>query len=1104
MAILILYPKTPNLRTIQLDKPSIVIGSAPNSDVCLENESISDCHARIEHKEDGYYLSSLAPGVFVNGTEITFYRLINGDQIEIADVIAEFMCSDDEALGDRMPALRAGTQLANSQHASEACPQCGLPVELNARFCPHCGLPRTSLPAARTNMAPASTRMDPLPGPGSLPVIAFLLSLTVVGAPLSLALGLITLSIIRRRGGTSQDRALAKWAVGLSYLWIVVGVLALAGWIRNSHLRDQREKIATSETQVIGALKDLACAQKYAHTVEFFDIDGDGVGEYGELLALLDVHSPFFDADLADGEAYDYQFSIQNPSEGRFLAVAEPLRYDLTGGRTFEIDQSGQIRGGDTKGVRYAQLSSPLPILQGVRSAFDDLDDEIAKDVLNFAQSLAFSPENEERKQRILKRLREDYSLTSVASELGSMEKTTNRFVAEQRAEAVYLEAQTALEEDNSDVAFAKLSEIMENHPTYSKIAAVERELSTLRSKIAQDRERAAKELFVQAEEGERQGLPQEEVQELFQRIEKLYPDTEVAARVLALKPELNRQMRETMAEEVFSELMGLSPESDYEKILNQANQLRRNYGETDFFAKVESALNKQERKASAISWRVKTQANMEAGEMRGALAQLESAMRENPDLQYDLRDLCTELYLRVAELIMKEGDARGALDYYTKANRQLQASGGQEVSPDILAKLHNDVGMADYERKDYEQARGHLTSAAWKYQEDAQFNMRLGAANLYSGLYQPAESALKQALTLRPDMEPALLYRAYLNIRIALMQERVLAGVFTLQDATETQGNARKEPVSATPQQQQSSSFIYLGNEGERVGGVVLNSPREEATLDAPKDLDLKYSNDAGSELTRLAASALDGQSPVPYPTDIDLFLSFDYQSSSRIVPALLQFLEGFAQQRTQRQLAVEKAKEPLGYTFEGDVIEAPASVIKAAKLESERSEKESLAEFSKQLGQLQLVTQADLTAQEELLDLLEEIKQRYRTALSDMQSVRDMQPNIRFMAERVQSQINKKYELISEAETSLSRGIMGEENLRKQMMNLAKKMASAGDSMDTLPRLREKASKGDTAQELGLTLEALRESMAIDIDLNELLSSAEGDVEEAGSVGP
>ena len=59
MATLILNPETADTHFVQLNQPSILIGRAPDADVCLEDESLADHHARIEQKPDEYYIISL-------------------------------------------------------------------------------------------------------------------------------------------------------------------------------------------------------------------------------------------------------------------------------------------------------------------------------------------------------------------------------------------------------------------------------------------------------------------------------------------------------------------------------------------------------------------------------------------------------------------------------------------------------------------------------------------------------------------------------------------------------------------------------------------------------------------------------------------------------------------------------------------------------------------------------------------------------------------------------------------------------------------------------------------------------------------------------------
>jgi hypothetical protein len=1114
MAKLVLHPESTDLRLFHLDKPSTLIGAASDADVSIQSETLSNHHARIEHKPDGYYIISLAntPSVFVNGIPVTFQRLKHGDRIEIGDVKALLLLdSADESAHEgsgygvpaqemMLPASMMSAGLTTIPRGPVRCPHCGMPLMPGLPSCPHCGMPLSNLPAMSMNFIP------PLPpsqiGPGILPLIAFLAALTVVGAPIALVLGLMTLSIIRRRGGTPRDLALAKWSIGLGLMWLMLGAVAAGGLVRQMQKRKQLAVVAAHEVKIIHALKNLACAQKYAQTIEFFDADADGQGEYGALPVLAQPKTPFFDTGLAGGEAYGYRVTIRNASESQFLAVAEPLRYGETGLRTFVMDQTGQIRGGDTDGKPFGQGTSVLPVLQGERNAYYEIDDEIAKDVLNYVKSISSTLADQEKKQRILKRLREDYALTSVGRELDGMGASVDQFVSEQQAQTAYLDARAALAKGDQDVALAKLMEIKSRHPSFSQIAAVERELGDLRSLIAQKREQAALDLLTQAETLERQGNRPQDVQEMYQRITNLYPDTEVATRVSSLKPELQRQLRDRDAEKIFSDLMELSPERDFDEILNRANQLRRNYSDTDLLSKVKTELAEKERKARANSWRARTEQNMAAGRMRGALGQLETAARENPDLLYDLRDLCIQLYRSVADSLMKEGDQRKALEYYEKLSQLLQASGSQDqVSPDLLAKLHNDVGQADYGNKAYKEARWHLASAAWKYPDDAQFNMRLGAANLYTGLYRPAEASLTRALAMQPDLVSARLYRAYLNMRVGLISERVLADRFK-QDAPPAgiENPVKDESAAAKPQQMS----VSVSGGGESGDDVVVNTSVVEGDsgVAAPKSLDIKSSNAGGSWFSRFAGNGPSDRLPVPEPTDIAPFLNFDYQSSSSILPGTLQVLDGLQRQRVEKELAASTGRAKAASVSQQS---ARDDMRQMGKMSLKVSEQKNIAAYHTQLKQLRTLHLKDADARKELCDMMGEMKQRISRAMSDIQSAGRYQPRIQSLTESVLSQIDKKYRLLDKAEALISGCMEDEVDTRKRMLEVAEEMLLKYNSSNSsdfasfdkqITDFRSQLLEEDGVLEVDRALRALRDSMDVRVDLDDILRAAEGNV--------
>jgi hypothetical protein len=1072
MATLTLYPDSANAQVVDLDQPTMLIGSGADAAIQLADASVKECHARIEHRPDGYYLISLVnpPAVFVNGVEVTFQRLNSGDAIAIGAVGGLFAMPDDAGRAEERPAVEEVTEAWNRPGSSTAlaiqpqsvsvCPRCGHHMEPGARACAQCGLNVSNLPAMPMDYIPPTPISQS--GAGILPIIALLGALTVVGAPVGLVLGLMSLVIIRRKGGTARDYRMAQWSIGLGLLWIMLAMLALGGAVWKGHRREQLNRADVNETKVIRALKNLACAQKYTHTIEYCDTDGDGNSEYGDLAVLAETQSPFFDADLVDGEAYGYRFSVREASEGSFLAVAQPLVHNRTGKRTFAIDQTGQIRGGETEGETFSQIASVLPILHGERSAYYRLDDEIAKDVLNYAQSLSSSPEDQEKKRRILMRVRKEFALTTVGRELEGMEDSVDRAVTENRAQVLYWEAEQALEEGEQDVALAKLQEIEDQYPSFSKIASVERELATLRSTIAQQREQEAQALFDQAEELERSGAAQLEVQQLYQQIEKLYPDTEVAERIAALKPELKRQFRESNAKAIFSELMELSPENDYEMILSQANQFRRNYNDTDLYAKVESELNEKERSARANSWRFRTEQSIAAGRMRGALAELEAAIRENPDLQYDLRDLCIRLYRSAAEQLMKEGDARGALTYYTRLDRVLKVSKSEEeVSPELLAKLHYKVGQVDYESRKFKAARWHLDNAAWFYPDDAQFHMQLGVARMYSGLYRSADAALAQALTLQPDMEQALLYRAYLNLRTVQACDRAIADVLNLEVSSLQDLFGQDEAAD--------------GAGADESGEMTESYLRAEAILFGTAD-----SSSAGDPAAY--GSGYDVASKrVPEPTDLDLVIRFDPETSRQLLSDLLQLLQ-------KLQVSSEEALRAIS--------QAPNTESRnAAKL----GHLLMVTDFRNELSTLRALHNDDVAAQQMMRSMITDMKERTISAVIDIQTVGRRQPRIRPLAERLLPQVKPKARHLVTISELLTENMTQEIEIRELIFSLADRILreitpSDSTSVDISNKIQTRLSDPDSIADIGQLLVMLRQSMEDRLDLDDLLEAAEG----------
>ncbi|HKL21736.1 MAG TPA: FHA domain-containing protein, partial [Tichowtungia sp.] len=76
MAKLILNPNTADVQIIDLDQPAMLIGSAQDADIRIDDESLAGPCARIETKSDGCYIINLGSGgLTVNGEDVSFQRL---------------------------------------------------------------------------------------------------------------------------------------------------------------------------------------------------------------------------------------------------------------------------------------------------------------------------------------------------------------------------------------------------------------------------------------------------------------------------------------------------------------------------------------------------------------------------------------------------------------------------------------------------------------------------------------------------------------------------------------------------------------------------------------------------------------------------------------------------------------------------------------------------------------------------------------------------------------------------------------------------------------------------------------------------------------------
>lgn len=79
----------------QLEKEPGIIGKNPKIQFCINRDTISQFHARVEYQEGGYYIEDLnsTNGTYVNDIPLNYkqrYRLTTGDTLRFADVTYHF------------------------------------------------------------------------------------------------------------------------------------------------------------------------------------------------------------------------------------------------------------------------------------------------------------------------------------------------------------------------------------------------------------------------------------------------------------------------------------------------------------------------------------------------------------------------------------------------------------------------------------------------------------------------------------------------------------------------------------------------------------------------------------------------------------------------------------------------------------------------------------------------------------------------------------------------------------------------------------------------------------------------------------------------------
>ena len=248
---------------------------------------------------------------------------------------------------------------------STKCAQCGF-VGWSDENCKACGAPllqrSTTLPPASpaysSQQQPSTDQEGPEQGMAVTALILGILSfftfgLLVVGAIVGIVLAVKAMGRVRREPWRYGGRSLAIAGLVLNIVSLTTAV-PTAGIIAAIAIPNLLASArAANEASAINSLRTIASAEAVYQTTV-------GYGKYGTLDEL--VARGLIDRNLGTGvkNGYNFEVTCNNESPAGFEVTAVPTTYRSSGLRSFYVDETLVIRGGDKLGEAPTKMDERL------------------------------------------------------------------------------------------------------------------------------------------------------------------------------------------------------------------------------------------------------------------------------------------------------------------------------------------------------------------------------------------------------------------------------------------------------------------------------------------------------------------------------------------------------------------------------------------------------------------------------------------------------------------------------------------------------------------------------------------------------------------------
>lgn len=627
------------------------------------------------------------------------------------------------------------------------CAHCGCVFNGEKIFCPICGL-RYSESAKLPSEIPVIQPRLEQPTRSSR-VFALLSLILGVAGPLALGIGWLlaiifgftALNLIKARGGYTTDKKLALWGVTLGFMWpIAIGVFLFFLYyhtLTEKHIRE-------NEAFIMNTLQNIAITQRYIKSGYFFDQDNDGESEYANLEELLQIDYLYLDPHSLSSQKHGYSIQIDLVKEKNFRVIAQPLIYGVSGRRSFYIDESGILRGGQLKQPETFKGWATLPKVRN-DSVFEEFNDEIAADLLNLAKKIA-AERDFSRAQKILAEIKKNYYMSPASSNVKLVMENITVYKKEDTARELYAQAAQLIERGLYRKALSILKDIEKNYPDVLIITEVKRDRIKVERTIAEELEEEAKYLFAEAEKLELQGKYDQALSKYKKIINEL-DSTSYFLRAQKLIPQIEKRWKEEKAEVLFANLSQLKPADQYTQILTTIGVLMDHYPDTNLVKNKKNYLVSL--KSKALSYKEKDRAvrEFQRENFQVAVQAGEEALRANPALAKDINPLLETSYIKLAETYFKNKEFAKAAANYQKWMRLSPQQNSNDYQ-NYIESLYQ-VAKSIYLSGNYQEAKKNLLSLKKHLAERDELWYLLGSILALEKNYEEALNYFGEALRL-------------------------------------------------------------------------------------------------------------------------------------------------------------------------------------------------------------------------------------------------------------------------------------------------------------------------------------------------------------------